>query len=226
MLHPVGPLPAAVYWRRRVLVLTLLVSVLGGSGWVGHALATGRFDAATTTASSTRPAPAGTAAPALERVVPSVAGVRLPEATAAPADAPPPAAPVPAPGGPCSDAMIAVEVRTPGTAPAGAQTTLELAVVNTSGVPCVRALDKQLQELVLLDAAGARLWGSNDCVPETSSDLRTLAPGEVVTFPVVWTGLTSEPACAAPRVPPPPGSYVVRGRLDTAVSPDAILQLS
>src|SRR3954468_1916667 len=35
VLHPVGPLPAAVYWRRRVLVLALVLSVVGGAAWLG-----------------------------------------------------------------------------------------------------------------------------------------------------------------------------------------------
>ncbi|MGY1615136.1 MucR family transcriptional regulator [Geodermatophilus sp. SYSU D00691] len=222
MLHPVGPLPAAVYWRRRALVLTLLVSVLGGGGWVGYALATGRFDEGTTTASSTRPASEEPPEPALEQVVPSSVSVLLPGTTpSAPQGTGAPAAPEA-----CADAVLAVEVRTPGTAPAGAQATFELVVTNTQATPCVRPLDKQLQEIVLLDAAGARLWGSNDCIPETSSDLRTLAPGEAVSFPVVWSGLTSEPTCTAPRVPPSPGSYVVRARMDTAISPDAGLVLA
>jgi hypothetical protein len=77
-----------------------------------------------------------------------------------------------------------------------------------------------LQEILLLDGAGTRLWGSNDCFPEESSDLRTLAPGETLAFPLVWGGLTSEPGCTAPRATPSPGAYVLRGRLDTEVSPD------
>ena len=90
----------------------------------------------------------------------------------------------------------------------------------------MRALDKGLQEMVLLDHAGGRVWGSNDCFPESSSDLRMLAPGEVVVFPVVWAGLGSEPTCTAARVPPAPGAYVVRARLDTAVSPDAAFTIT
>ena len=58
-------------------------------------------------------------------------------------------------------------------------------------------LDKGLQEIVLLDGAGNRLWGSNDCFPEASDDPRTLAPGRAVAFPLVWGGLTSEPTCTA-----------------------------
>ncbi len=227
MLHPVGPLPAAVYWRRRLMVLTLLLAVVGGGGWLGVALLAGgsgdsgtAAQGSTTEAASTRAAPT----PALERVAPSLASVQTPTpvppaVTSAPAPAPETPA-GPQPGDPCGDDMIAVEVRGPGSVPAGSGPTFELVVVNVSPVPCVRALDLELQEIVLLDQAGARLWGSNDCQPESSDDTRTLAPGEQVVFPLVWSGLSSEPTCTVARTAMPPGQYVLRARLDTEPSQD------
>jgi len=121
--------------------------------------------------------------------------------------------------------MLTLEVRAPASAALGSKPTFELAVANVSAVPCVRALDKGLQEIVMVDAAGTRVWGSNDCFPEASSELRTLAPGEVVTLPLVWSGLRSEPTCTAERTTPAPGTYVLRGRLDTKVSPDVSITL-
>ncbi|WP_409331038.1 MucR family transcriptional regulator [Trujillonella humicola] len=224
MLHPVGPLPAAVYWRRRALVLGLVLAVLGGGAWLGLSQV-GGADAGTQAAGSSTAsaAPAGT--PALERVVPSLASVQTPTPPATPTVAPPPPA-GPQPGDPCSDDMIGVEVRGPGSVPAGSGPTIELVVTNVSSVPCVRALDKELQEIVLLDTAGARLWGSNDCLPEASDDVRTLAPGEQAAFPLVWSGRSSEPSCTAERTTMPPGQYVLRGRLDTAPSPGTPLTLT
>jgi hypothetical protein len=225
VLHPVGKLPAAVYWRRRLLLLILLLAVLGGAVWLAVTLLAGRDSAsgASSTTGSTRPVPA------LERVVPSLSAVATPTPplVGPPTDAVVTAAVVPDPvaGGPCTDDMLGLEVRTPGTAAVGSKPTFELLVANISAVPCVRALDKGLQELVLFDLSGNRIWGSNDCFPETSSDPRTLAPGEVVAIPLVWGGLTSEPTCTAARANPGPGDYVVRGRLDTKISPDAPLTL-
>lgn len=223
VLHPVGPLPAAVYWRRRLVVLVVALALVGGLAWGVVALLDRRG-----TASASVPTPAEL--PALERVVPSVAAVRTPETSTPPTTAPGTAAapatpPAPAAGEPCPDAVLALEVRTPGQAAPGSKPTFELVVRNTGPVPCTRALDKELQELVLVDAAGARVWGSNDCFPESSDDVRLLAPGVDVVLPVLWGGLTSEPSCSAPRVAPSPGSYVVRGRLDTKVSGDAPLVL-
>jgi hypothetical protein len=174
VLHPVGELPAAVYWRRRLMVLTLLLAVLAGAGWLGFFLVTQQdSDAAAAAATSSARSPART--PALERVVPSVASVSAPTppevlaAEALPSAAPPPA---PAAGDPCTDDMISLEVRTPPTVAPGSKPTFELLVANVSAVPCVRTLDKGLQELQLFDSAGTRVWGSNDCFPEFTTDSR------------------------------------------------------
>ncbi|RBY94122.1 MucR family transcriptional regulator [Blastococcus sp. TBT05-19] len=225
MLHPVGPLPAAVYWRRRLVVLVLLLAVVGGLTWGTVWLLDRQAGGGEATATPAGP----TELPALDRVVPSVAAVRTPEAPSSPAAAPstPAAAAPQAPqaGGPCGDDVLVLEVRTPGQVAVGSKPTFQLAVGNAGSVPCVRALDKELQELVLVGAGGTRVWGSNDCFPESSDEPRTLAPGEVVVIDVVWGGLTSEPTCTAPRAAPAPGNYLLRGRLDTKVSADAPLTL-
>jgi hypothetical protein len=223
VLHPVGELPARVYWRRRLVLLTVLVVVLGGGVWLGVTLLAGRDGGDAAASGGSSPVPV----PALERVVPSLSAVTTPEpppGTAAAAE-PPGTASGPVAGGPCTDEMLTVEVRTPASAAIGDKPTFELVVTNVSAVPCVRALDKGLQEIVMFDGAGTRVWGSNDCFPEAGNDLRTLAPGEVVALPLVWGGLTSEPTCTAPRGAPGPGAYTLRGRLDTKVSADASITL-
>jgi hypothetical protein len=177
-----------------------------------------------TAAAATGPAPAP---PVLDQVVPSLAAVELPTTTPAPTGVPEPVAPGPVEGGPCTDDMISIEVRSdPASAPVGSKPTFHLVVTNVAPVSCVRTLDKGLQEVVLLDGAGTRLWGSNDCFPEAGSDVRTLAPGEAADFSVLWSGLGSEPGCAGDRAALPPGQYVLRARLDTKTSPDAALTLT
>ena len=69
-------------------------------------------------------------------------------------------------------------------------------------------------------------FGDRVLVDKLVYDFSEVEPGEVVVFPVVWGGLTSAPDCAGERTPPPPGSYAVRGRLDTKISPDAPLALT
>ncbi len=221
VLHPVGPLPAGVYWRRRLVVLLVLLALLAGAGWLGWILWTGR--ASGSTAAGTITGSSRTEVPRLERVVPSLASIRtpIPSAVVVPEAPAPTTPPGPRPGSPCTDDMIGLAVRAPAQVAAGSKPTFELVVTNMAAVPCRRALDKGLQELVLLDGAGRRIWGSNDCFPEVSSDTRMLAPGEVVAFPIVWGGLTSGPSCSPARTTPGPGNYVLRARLDTKTSADA-----
>jgi hypothetical protein len=225
VLHPVGELPARVYWRRRAAVLVVLLVLLAGLGWLGSWLLSARDGGSAAASERSEAVPE----PALERVVPVLTAVATPDPPPPVADVaiePQVAAPEPLPGGPCTDDMLTLEVRAPGSVAVGSKPTFELAVANVSAVPCVRPLDKGLQEIVMLDAAGNRVWGSNDCFPEVSSDPRTLVPGEVVALPLVWGGLTSEATCTAPRENPPPGTYVLRARLDTKVSPDASITLT
>lgn len=236
MLHPVGPLRARVYWRRRLVVLAVLLALVGAGVWGTVVLLSDDAGSADRVL-----AERGAAAPrtsALAQVVPSLTAVQTPvpppaaqelsaAVESAAAERPGPAAASgPVAGGPCTDEMLAIEVRTPGSVAVGSKPVFELVVSNSSTVSCVRDLDKGLQELIMLDGDGARVWGSNDCFPESGADVRTLAPGEVVAFPVLWGGLASTPDCAAERTPPPPGSYAVRGRLDTKSSPDAPLTLT
>jgi hypothetical protein len=231
VLHPVGPLPSAVYWRRRLLVLGGTLGVLTGGGWLAVAVASGDQQPGAVVAGSTSEPPA--TPPALEQVVPSLAAIQVPtSAPVTPAEAPgatseQPAPPAPVAGGPCADDMITVDVRPdPASTPVGGKPTFNLVVTNVSPVACVRPMDKGLQEIVLVDGAGNRVWGSNDCFPEASSDVRTLQPGESVAFPVLWSGLGSAPGCAGERVAPPAGGYVLRGRLDTRTSADAPFTLT
>jgi hypothetical protein len=195
------------------VVLVVLLAVLGGLVWLGAALATGRIGG---TPSEETPATSSSRVvrtSALEGVGPDVTGVAT---STLPANRAVDASPRPASTvGACTDEMLNLVVRAPATVAIGSRPMFQLVVQNTSRTPCVRALDKALQEVVLLDANGARLWGSNDCFPGTGADPRTLAPGVAVSFPLVWSGRSSQPTCTAERRAPAPGAYALRGRLDT-----------
>jgi hypothetical protein len=216
-----------------LVVLTVLLALVGAGTWGTVVLLSAGAEGGT----AEERTGAVPHTPALAEVVPALTAVQTPvpppvqemaaAAESAGAEARAPAAESgPVAGGPCTDEMLAIEVRTPGSAAVGAKPVFELVVTNTSAAPCVRNLDRAMQELIMLDSSGARVWGSNDCFPESGADVRTLPPGEVVVLPVLWGGLTSTPACAAERTPPPPGAYAVRGRLDTKSSPDAPFALS
>ena len=73
--------------------------------------------------------------------------------------------------------------------------------------------------------AGNRVWGSNDCFPEAGSDVRTLAPGEVVVLPAGLGradqradvhGRAGHPGARRLRAARPARHQGVRGRRDHA----------
>jgi hypothetical protein len=116
-------------------------------------------------------------------------------------------------------------MRAPSRVPAGSAPTLTIVVRNVSEVTCVRRLDAELQEVELFDAAGDRVWGSNDCRPEQSDRRETLVPQRGVALDVIWSGRGSAPGCAGERTVPTAGVYVLRGRLHTKTTPERRIRL-
>ena len=127
---------------------------------------------------------------------------------------------VPAPGpARCRDDDLRVGARTDRARyDAGAKPVLSLVVTNTGSTPCVRDLDAARQAVAVVRRPGDGLWGSNDCSPGRSDDVRALRPGEEAVFSVAWSGRTSLPGCAGPRRAVAPGTYQVLARLDGVVS--------
>ena len=232
MLHPIGQLPSQVYWRRRMLLIGMVVALSLAAGWffIGGASGDPDADAAdaaadTSSAESTGDGPLT----ALEQVLPSLS----PAEPDNPADSGTPAAgstPVPAPPaepGPCPDEAIGLAVGAEfAQYSVGSKPLLGLSVSNISAVPCLRDLDVALQTWGIFAADGTRLWGSNDCYPDPSvPNVVLLQPGQLVNFTIIWSGQSSEPTCTLPRQELGAGSYILRGYLNTLVSPDAALVL-
>ncbi|WP_433034087.1 DUF4232 domain-containing protein [Actinomycetospora sp. CA-053990] len=178
--------------------------------------------------------PTGSAGPLLSTPTSTPAPVvppsTTPPVTSAPTTEAAPAEPLqeraPAPG-PCADGDLKVTART--DAPryaAGTKPVLSLVVTNTGSAPCVRDLDAAKQAVAVVVRPGEGLWGSNDCSPGDTDDVRTLAPGEEAVFSVRWSGKTSTPGCAGARTVVPPGDYQLLARLDGIVSEPARFTLA
>ena len=228
MLHPVGSLPASVYWRRRAVAIAAALGVLlmvwvalphgdGGGG--------GRQDTAALVGS---PSPIGGGADLAGRDAAGGRprpgrqhrrGRRRPGHTDDQPGRPPP------PPKPCTDRALSLRVVPERPAyQVGAKPVFDLVVRNVSAASCVRDLGARLQE-VLLYAGARRLWSSNDCYPEGERNVRVLRPAESATFSVEWSGLSSRPSCAGTRVRVGTGTYAAVARLGTLVSPRARLDL-
>lgn len=196
--RPIGPLPAATYWRRRAVVALALLLAL----WLLARLA-GSLGGDDTLAPAAAPSPS----------------------SPAPSSRPPTPSPSPAPG-PCGDDVL--EVRATAAAEdvaPGARTALTLSVRNTGPVPCVRALGQGAVEL-LVTSGEDRVWSSDDCAPGGVTEQVVLAPGEAREARATWPGTRSAPGCPPDQPVSPAGTYRVSARVGELRAPGTVFRVT
>jgi hypothetical protein len=223
----VGPLPPAVYWRRRGIVLAgLLIVVLlvsyACSGSTKSGATGSRTQAAATSSPDLQPEPSET---------PTLLTPVIDDAASSPSAAPssaPSNAPASAPAvatGPCTDAEIMVTpVPEVPSARVGVAVKFTLKIKNVSTRACPRDVGADMQELYL-QAGGAKVWSSDACDRRRGSDVVSLPPNHEVAYYVIWDGKTTAKGCAnRPFVAR--GAYQLVGRLGTRVSEPVTLTVS
>lgn len=191
--QPVGPLPPATYWRRRLVVSVLAVvllwlAVIGLTGGDGDDVLTAPPAATPVPTSSTSPSPA---------VAPS-------PATAA-----------------CTD--DALEVTATADAPeypVGGRAVLGLSVRNTSSQACLRSVGQGAVELIVTSGTD-RIWSSDDCAPGGDDGEILLEPGAEQTARATWSTTRSAPGCPAEQPSVKPGTYRVTARVGELLAPGA-----
>ena len=168
----VGPLPAAVYWRRRGVVLVGLAMITliiwyAFSGPDGNANTTA---APTSSESGSTPSPSATGiAPTPTTASPTASAFTLPVVGAT---------------GPCTDAEIEV---TATAAPAEVTRSdtetvvFTIKIKNTSSRTCVRDIGADVQELRLKEG-DTIIWSSDDCGANHGQDLKQFTPGLEFSF--------------------------------------------
>jgi hypothetical protein len=191
LLHPRGPLPPGVYWRRRGLTLLVVVLVL-----FGLAKACGSdgkkqvvTPQTTTSPSASRPATGTTTRPPVTTTT-----------------APPAAAP-------CPDSVLVVTTRADAqTYPPSRRPILTIGIANTGSVPCTRDVGQAARE-IRVTSGNDRVWSSDDCSPGGGTQVVTLQPKAApVTFAVTWSRKRSASGCPAGTETAGPGTYRVVGR--------------
>lgn len=238
----VGPLPSAVYWRRRAIVLGALLMIVialyascSGSGSENGAEKDG--GAGSTATPSTDPTPTG------PEPTDSIVGTQSPESpgtddgtgtgiTGAGGDlgptVPAPAPQVPGGGsGPCADDEVSI-TPIPAKTVVNRQASFDIRLVieNSSGRACSRDVGADAQELRIVQGAET-IWSSDRCGTTRGSEVRTMPAGEKLEYMVTWNGRSSA-ECEA-GVPtgavPPAGTYQVLARLGSKVSSPVALTL-
>jgi archaellum component FlaG (FlaF/FlaG flagellin family) len=253
MRTTVGPLPSAVYWRRRAVVLGALLL-----GLIALFVACSQPDDKSgdkKNASSSLPTPA-----------PASGGAKAPAGSASPADdglidsAPPggqvypdPVQPqttdgdnglLPSPtttntngtnanangqsGTACADTEISVTpVPAAKSIRRGASLAITIMIKNIGSRTCTRDLGADPQELYLEQGA-QKYWSSDKCSTARGSDVQTLKPGEQREYNITWNGRQSTACSGTTASGPAPaaGQYTLRARLDGLLSNPVDLTIS
>jgi hypothetical protein len=217
-----GPLPAAVYWRRRALLLggvlatTVAVVYLCSGAHLGrpHDEPDRQGSAESPATESARPDRPSDPSPSPSATTEPVAGSQPQPSEATPV----------ATVAPCSDADIVV------TAMPDRPTTryrqpvrIFLKVKNSSARTCTRDVGDTPQELYLLQGQ-VKVWSSDACNAGSGSDVRTFAPGVEADFYVVWDATKTTTGCRD-RPAAPIGQYQVVARLADKLSEPVPLQV-
>ncbi|MEU6022437.1 hypothetical protein ACGFIK_18375 [Micromonospora sp. NPDC048871] len=234
----VGPLPPAVYWRRRAVVLGavllfLIVLLYSCNGPRGGKDATGQ--------GQPDPGVSGTPEPTGSVLTPQTgspppsgdagAGPASPSGTPSPdtslTNDPPAVAPV-ADEGTCTDTELAVTAQAvPNRVVRGAAVDLHLKVRNRADRTCNRDVGATAQEIYIKSGADV-VWSSDTCGTAAGSDVQSFTPGFERAYQVGWNGKDSS-RCAnglASGDTPPAGTYQVFARVGTKLSQPAKLVLT
>ncbi|NYT95953.1 hypothetical protein [Salinispora sp. H7-4] len=231
----VGPLPPAVYWRRRAVVLGavfLFLVVVFYSSWGNSDESASKNASGQEQPSGDSPAdsktPDGQAEPPDDSG--DVGGEEPPNpepSERTEVDDPPPVPPSTGDGD-CTDADISVTaVAQPASVGQGDAVELQLKIKNISDRTCSRDVGADLQELFLKSGA-AMIWSSDSCGTGEGSAVKSFTPNSERSYGITWNGNDDTRCQGGVAVGPeaPPGTYQVFARVGTKHSEPVELEVT
>jgi len=198
--RPRGPLPARVYWTRRVLVLAVAFGLVWGLAHLLGGGSDGRSDgdgAALSGSNITQP-------PATRRTGPT--GRATPKNSAKPK---PTTTPLAAPDGPCQASEVRVVPKVTG-AVAGRDVPLALQLTSTESDACTWRVGRDTLA-VKLTSGKDFIWSTQDCPRSITTQDVIVRKAQPVMIEVAWSGRRSDGSCSRTTAWARPGYYHVLG---------------
>lgn len=202
LMHPVGPRPARVYWRRRIVMLALLATVvivlanvLGGRG----------------SAQAAQDHPAGESGAAAGQT-PDPQTSESTDPTDGPAT--------------CGEGTLSIALTADQrTYAEGANPVFTVVLTNTSDASCVVDAGEASRE-ILITSGSDRIWSSLDCPATENAERVLLLPaGGRDESAVTWTRIRSAEGCTDGLPTPRPGTYTAVAKLAGVSSTAAVFEL-
>ncbi len=185
LFNPVGPEPASVYWRRRIVVILGVLVVLALVWWL---ISPGGSPAPTAASASPSPLP----------TLSTPATSPTPSGSASPAVS----------GAPCQDTDIVVSVTTAQTAPAGGPVEFVMKIANEGAEACVRDVGPAANTFVVT-SGGFDVWSSDDCTDPGESQEEEIPAGEAYAVKGTWDATVTANGCGASATAAQSGAYQV-----------------
>jgi hypothetical protein len=179
-------LPAEIYWRRRLLLLAVLILI----AWVGlHFWPGAGSDERPVSAPVTTATPSPTPKPAPTDGTTTVA---LSSDSSA-----------------CNPESIRINPSVPDGQHTRGPVDVDLTISSTSKTPCTfTAVSADV--LVVISAGKTAIWDSTVCKTALLGDPVNLSPGWSTVVPAEWSGRGSGPACSKKEGWATPGSYTIQ----------------
>jgi hypothetical protein len=200
--RPRGPLPARVYWTRRLLLVVIAFALIFG---IAHLLGSGGSggpSARPVGADASGSAPASTAVQS-----PQATATRTARANATRTVKPTPT-PLAVPSGPCVGSDVVATPSVAGPAYAGRRVALTMTLTTKVSPACT--WDVSAESLAVKVTSGSdRIWSSQECVDAIPRQSVVVRKDHPVAVSVVWNGQRSDSDCSRTTAWAEPGFYHV-----------------
>ncbi|MQA78379.1 MAG: hypothetical protein GEV10_07860 [Streptosporangiales bacterium] len=218
--NPSGPLPASTYWRRRLVIIGVLLAVVAGVVWAcannsgAEQKPTGA--AGTPTDIPTVPADTVSPTPTPTPTGTGTTGTGEPTGTATTGTTSAKASPsLSTRNGkllcPASDLRVSVRSDQKFYS-AGQQPKFTLIVVNLRKKPCYVDVGSSALGVTVISGKD-RVWSTVDCAKSPAEKLRRFESGDVYTATASWKKTRSAKGCPATKGTAKPGYYVLDGHV-------------
>jgi hypothetical protein len=209
-----GPLPAAVYWRRRLAVLSVaLVVFLGVGKLLGQGSDGSSDDKAQQAGATTLVSPTATVRTGEPTAKPSKRGKggkggKGGTTTSTPAATPPPTPVLPDPTGQCADSDVFITPTVPSPV-GGADVSVVLNLQTRAAEACTWHLSPDTMRMNIVSGPD-QIWLSKECPSVIPTEDVVVRLASVTQVPVVWNARRSDEECSDRTAWALPGFYHVR----------------
>lgn len=214
--NPAGPLSAGTYWRRRIIVLAILLAVVIGVVWActRNSGAEQKPVSAASSSSALPTVPSETATPTVtESPVPggSSSGTVTPSSTDSGKASPSVSKRRGKPMCPTDDVRVSVRTDQKFYS-SDEKPKFTVIIVNLRKSTCYIDMGKEAAFLTVISGKD-RIWSNADCSSRKDEDLRRFASGDVYTSTMTWQRARSAEGCEGTDTEAKPGYYVLDARV-------------